>query len=72
MEEIVLNREFITLGQVLQISGFANSGAQSKFLVKELAISVNDIKENRRGRKLFAGDIVKISKRQFLIKNEDS
>jgi len=72
MEEIVLNREFITLGQVLQISGFASSGAQSKFLVKELAISVNDLKENRRGRKLFAGDIVKISGRQFLIKNEDS
>jgi len=72
MEEIVLIKPFITLGQLLQVSGFANSGVQAKFLLQSLAISVNNLKENRRGRKLFAGDVVNISDRLFLIKDGNS
>jgi len=69
MEEIVLKKEFITLGQLLQVSGIAASGAQAKIMVKDLAIFVNNQKENRRGRKLFAEDVISIAERQFIVKS---
>ena len=72
MEEIVLNKPYITLGQILQISGFASSGAETKYLVKKLPIYVNGLSENRRGRKLYANDKVDISGRQLLIKSENT
>ena len=68
MEEITLEKPFITLGQLLQVSGFAASGAQAKFLVKELKIFVNEEEENRRGRKLYSKDVVLVEERRFLIK----
>ena len=68
MDEITLNKPYITLGQVLQLSGVADSGAQAKILVKKLKISVNQVSENRRGRKLFTGDLVTIEEKQILIK----
>ena len=68
MEEITLKKPHITLGQLLQVCGVADSGAQAKILVKELTIRVNEEVENRRGRKLFVGDLVTIESQQVLIK----
>ena len=68
MEEIKLIKEFITLGQLLQAIGLADSGAQAKHLVKNLDIKVNSETENRRGRKLYQGDFVLVDERQILIK----
>lgn len=68
MEEIVLNKPFITLGQLLKVTGYIDSGAQAKYAVKELSIFVDDVKEDRRGRKLVAGNVVKISDKVFMIR----
>lgn len=68
MEEITLKKPHITLGQLLQVADIAASGAESKILVKELNILVNKEKENRRGRKLYANDVVEVERRKFLIK----
>ncbi len=67
MEKITLNREYITLGQLLKVGDFVNSGAETKEMVKILNIYVNKEKENRRGRKLYAGDVIEIEERSFLI-----
>ena len=58
--EFKVKNEFITLGQLLKACDFISSGAQAKFAVKELDIKVNDEKEDRRGRKLYSGDVVVI------------
>ena len=60
MKEIKINKEYITLGQLLQIVDIAYSGGQAKFLVKELEIYVDKELENRRGRKLYSGNVVDI------------
>ena len=39
--EFKVKNEFITLGQLLKACDFISSGAQAKFAVKELEISVN-------------------------------
>ncbi|MFV8763018.1 S4 domain-containing protein YaaA [Oenococcus oeni X2L] len=64
MQKVQINTEFITLGQLLKIEDVVSSGGSAKFFLKENANSffVNGESENRRGRKLYAGDLVKILK----------
>ncbi|MDD2592007.1 MAG: RNA-binding S4 domain-containing protein [Erysipelotrichaceae bacterium] len=57
---IKINTEYITLGQLLKMTSWVASGGEVKVAIKQLKIIVNDLKEDRRGRKLYAGDIIKI------------
>ena len=66
--EFKVKNEFITLGQLLKACDFISSGAQAKFAVKELDIKVNDEKEDRRGRKLYSGDVVVIDRSEIRLK----
>lgn len=56
--DIKVKNEYITLGQLLKVADFVQSGGEAKFAVKEMNITVNGEKENRRGRKLYSNDIV--------------
>lgn len=56
--KIKVTKEYITLGQLLKLADIIQSGGEAKYVVKELHILVNDVCENRRGRKLYAGDHV--------------
>lgn len=62
MEEkvIEINEEFIKLGQLLKLSGIADSGAHAKILILNEEVKVNDEIETRRGRKIYDSDVVKI------------
>lgn len=62
-----LKTPYITLSQFLKMENFAASGGQAKILVRELDITVNGEKENRRGRKLYPGDTVTVNGRKFVI-----
>lgn len=62
-----LKKEYITLQQFLKMTGIADTGGQAKYLVKELDISVNGEPEDRRGRKLYPGDIVVVEGRKFVV-----
>ena len=53
---IKIDTEFITLGQLLKMTDWISSGGEAKLAVKELKITVNGEKEDRRGRKLYPGD----------------
>lgn len=66
--EFKVKNEFITLGQLLKACDFISSGAQAKFAVKEMNILVNDEREDRRGRKLYAGDTVIVEDEQIHLK----
>ena len=63
--KIKLEKEFITLAQFLKIADFVSSGGEAKYAVKELSIFVNGIAENRRGRKLYAGDELEVEGSKF-------
>ena len=53
--------ELITLGQLIKLLSLVGSGAEVKEFLADTAIEVNGEPENRRGRKLYAGDLVSIS-----------
>ncbi len=60
MKQISLRSEYITLGQMLKVGDCIDSGGQAKAFLAEVRIKVNGEKENRRGRKLYAGDVVDV------------
>lgn len=49
------------MGQFLKMVDAIDSGGQAKFFLMENDITVNGTKEDRRGRKLYNGDIVDIT-----------
>lgn len=58
MDVIKLRDEFIKLGQALKAAGLVESGAEAKEVIVEGLVRVNGETDTRRGRKLYAGDII--------------
>lgn len=58
MEVIRLRDEYIKLGQALKAAGLVESGVEAKEVITEGLVTVNGETDTRRGRKLYAGDLV--------------
>ena len=59
--------DFITLNVLLKLTNIISTGGQAKIYLAENEVFVNDVLENRRGRKLYPGDIVKVEGQEFEI-----
>lgn len=61
MSEIIqIDDAMITLGQFLKHANIISSGGMAKPFLSDTAIWVNGEPENRRGKKLYPGDSIKI------------
>ena len=61
MVEIVeIDREFITLGQLIKFENIVESGGMVKVFLADYEVLVNGEIDQRRGRKLYPGDVVEI------------
>ncbi|MEG0473835.1 MAG: S4 domain-containing protein YaaA [Solibacillus sp.] len=60
MNDLVIDTEYITLGQALKMTDSISSGGMAKWFLSEHEVFVNGEKEDRRGRKLRHGDLVNI------------
>ena len=58
MEVISLRDEYSKLGQALKAAGLVESGVEAKEVITEGLVTVNGETDTRRGRKLYAGDMV--------------
>ena len=58
MTQIQIHSEYITLGQFLKLANAIGSGGEAKDYLGAYMPSVNGEPDNRRGRKLRAGDTV--------------
>jgi len=67
MKPIKITTEYITLQQLLKIEDFISSGGQAKYFLAENEVFVNNELDQRRGRKLYPGDVVKILNKEFVI-----
>ena len=61
------DEEYITLNVLLKITDMIPTGGMAKIYLAENDVYVNGEKENRRGRKLYRGDIVKANNAEFVI-----
>ncbi|UOF91759.1 S4 domain-containing protein YaaA [Fodinisporobacter ferrooxydans] len=60
MTDIKITTEEITLGQFLKYADVITSGGDIKWFLSEYEIHVNGKLENRRGKKLYPGDMIAI------------
>ena len=61
MDVIKLRDEYIKLGQALKAAGLVESGARAKDVILEGLVQVNGETDTRRGRKLYAEDVIRIT-----------
>lgn len=59
-KDVSINTEYIKLGQLLKLVGVITNGAEAKMFLEENSVLVNNENENRRGKKIYPGDIVRI------------
>ncbi|WP_224925741.1 S4 domain-containing protein YaaA [Bacillus pumilus] len=57
---ITIEKEMITLGQFLKLAEVIQSGGMAKWFLSEHEVFINQEPDNRRGRKLYPGDVVEI------------
>lgn len=67
MKKIKIKDEYITLQQLLKIADIINSGGEAKIFLANNQILLNGETENRRGKKLFVGDILEINQEKYEI-----
>ena len=72
MEEIFLrdDEEYIKLGQALKKAGIADSGITAKEMILDVEILVNNEPEDRRGRKLYSGDVFSFNGEDFKVSED--
>jgi len=69
MVEITIRTDYIRLDQLLKFAGVAGTGGESKFLIKDGQVKVNDEVVYERGKKIRKGDKVEVSGQEtFIVK----
>ena len=70
--EIRISTEKIRLGQLLKLAGLVGSGSEAKDLLASETVLVNGEAEDRRGRQLSPGDVVRVGNDELLVTWEDA
>jgi ribosome-associated protein YbcJ (S4-like RNA binding protein) len=60
MKKIMIHTPYITLGQLLKFADVIGGGGEAKSYLETHQAFVNDVLDQRRGRKLYPGDRVSI------------
>lgn len=67
MKQIQITTEYITVGQFLKLADLISTGGEAKCFLQENIVYVDDVEDNRRGRKLYPGTKVKCLNQEFEI-----
>lgn len=71
MQKVYIDNEFITLTQFLKMESFISSGGEAKYFLATEEVFLNGELENRRGKKLYDGDIISLQDTEYQIVNEN-
>ena len=66
--EIIINTDYITLGQFLKLADIIQSGGEAKSFLAQNEVEIDGISDNRRGRKLRGGEVIEILGQKYEIK----
>ena len=56
--ELKIRDEFIKLGQALKLAGVVEDGVEAKYAIQDGLVQVNGEVDQRRGRKVYEGDVI--------------
>lgn len=65
--EITIRDEFIKLGQALKLAGVVEDGVQAKYVIQDGLVKVNGEVDERRGRKVYEGDIISFNNQEIKV-----
>lgn len=71
MKQVSIRTPYITLGQFLKWAGFSGTGADARSLIASGVVFVNGEVEQRRGRKLRPGDLVRVGDQEAVVCGQD-
>lgn len=60
MKKISIHSEYITLGQFLKYVSIIDCGSYAKQFLLENKVVINGEQDQRRGRKIYPGDVVEV------------
>ncbi|SFH81793.1 S4 domain protein YaaA [Pisciglobus halotolerans] len=67
----MIDKAFITLGQLLKHTDIISSGGMAKWYLAENAVRIDGELENRRGKKIYPGSVVEVpDEGTFIIKQQ--
>jgi ribosome-associated protein len=64
---ITIHTPYIQLGQLLKMVNAVQTGGEVKAFLVSNPIKVNHVHEQRRGRKLYPGDLIDVGQQQYQI-----
>ncbi len=67
MKQVPIYTDYVTLGQVLKMLNFVQTGGETKSFLLTHDIKVNGENESRRGRKLFPDMTLSIDDDEFTV-----
>ncbi|MEA5060828.1 MAG: S4 domain-containing protein YaaA [Erysipelotrichaceae bacterium] len=65
--KIEIHTEYLELQQLLKIIGLISTGGEAKVFLASQEVTVDGIAENRRGRKLYPGQVVVVEGKNYQI-----
>ena len=65
--EIKIRDEFIKLGQALELAGVVEDGVEAKYAIQDGLVQVNGEVDQRRGRKVYEGDVIKFEDQEIKV-----
>ncbi|MCR1902740.1 RNA-binding protein [Lactobacillus taiwanensis] len=65
IKKFTIKGEYITLAQFLKEESVISSGGQAKWYLKENPVQLNGELEDRRGKKLHSGDVLKLAGEEY-------
>ena len=65
--EIKIRDEFIKLGQALKLAGVVEDGVEAKYAIQDGLVQVNGEVDQRRGRKVYEGDVISFEDQEIKV-----
>ena len=65
MEKVIINSEYITLGQFLKFVGIIDCGSYAKQFLLDNKVLINNEQDQRRGRKIYPNDVVMVLGKRY-------
>ena len=69
MKTLKIHTEFINLGDALKLLNIIQTGGEAKYFLKENSVFLNGLKEDRRGKKLYPKDCLRVLDEEYTIEN---
>lgn len=66
--EIIINTDYITLGQFLKLADIIESGGEAKSFLAHNKVQIDGESDQRRGRKLRGGEVIEVLGQKYEIK----